>query len=156
MLDSDHIIYLGVVLALYIAYKTGRKRLFTRKHTNITFANVEWIKLQCIDELYSPEVLIEYSFFSDAGKKFTGKDYLRIDTFLEDSLLVLNEERGMPVLSTNEGKYTGEEVIEHYLLSHKRSILVEYYTKNPSENRIYHPGPTQAETSWKRPSFPWM
>ena len=155
MLTSDHIIYLVILCFIYLTHNLGRRWLFTKKHINITFAGIEQIKLQCIDALYSPEVLVEYSFSSNSGERHTGRDYIRIDSFLKDTLLILSEEKGMPVLSSNKGKYMGEELIEHYLLSYKKSILIEYYTKNPSENRIYRSGSVKENLFQSSPSFPW-
>ena len=155
MLASDHIVYFFIICSIYTVYRLGRRWLFTKRHINITFANIDMVKLQCIDDLYSPEVLVEYSFSSNAGKKYVGTDYLRIDSFLKDLLIIITQEKGLPALSSTEGKYVGEELIEHYLLSHKRSILIEYYTKNPSENRAYRSSLANEKLFYSTPSFPW-
>ncbi len=156
MSEFNQIVLVAIPFLAYILTVFGRKYLFVRKNIAEVSAFIENICLYQIDEIWSPEIQLEYSFYIK-GSKYKGKDFISMDKFFGKSHFLLTNQRNFPILSSHEGQYIGGEHIEHYLLQKKNEIIIEYHQNNPFENRIYK----QEEShnllfEHAKVNFPWV
>ena len=149
-----------IIVIPFLAYALsyfGRKFLFVKKNITQVYAMIDKIQVHQIDNIWLPEVQVTYSFYAE-GIQYTGKDFIRMDQFLGASYFLLTNQNGLPVVSSAEGQYIGEECIEHYLLEKNAEIYIEYYQKKPFENRIYKKQEESGDLLFtnKLLNFPWV
>lgn len=146
------LVILIVCLFSYLACRIA----FRHKHYVKTLAQIERIQFQRIDDLWSPEVQVDYSF-TLKNYEYLGSGYMCLDQLLGDTYFLLATRKGLPVLNSHEGQYISEEHIEHYLLSKKDAIMVKYNQDNPLENKIHYKGEVQNGRLFQNTKidFPW-
>ena len=156
MTDLNQILIVLIPVAAYFISLLGRKYLFLKKHVRKTLALIDKIRLHRMDDIWSPEIQIEYSFYLE-GNRYTGNDFIRMDRLLGESNFLLADQKGFPVLNSGEGQYVGEEHIEHHLLQKQKEIVIGYYERNPFESRIHKmEEPRSGHFSDIKTGFPWV
>jgi len=153
----NYFIYLVTVLIfIFAGYLFGRKYLVPVNSLRCTEAIIEAIHLQKVGEVWTPEVIIDYSFEYGADIYY-GKDFMRIDELTSDSQFLLIDKMGFPVLMTEENEYYGEEHIETWIMEKRKTVSVEYSTLLLPKSRIKKISESR-DTLFQNVSvkFPWM
>ena len=125
-----------VILSLCVGYFFAKKYLFLKEHHVHTSGKIEKISVVLIGEMWSPELLIDYSFHYD-GKEYQGSDYLSIDKFVGSKYVYLGDQNGFPVLVTHSEDFIGEEYIETFLLEHRLGVPIEFNIASLPYSRIF-------------------
>jgi len=133
----DGLLYISIIiLFLFMGYSFAKKFLFSKQQIVHTSGAIEKISIVQIGEMWSPELLIDYSFYYN-DEEYKGSDYLSIDRFVGTESIYLADRNGFPVLVTNEEDLVGEEYIETFLLEYRQGVPVEYNIALLPHSRIY-------------------
>jgi len=144
--------FIFIVIVITIIYK---KYFFQEKNAIQINAQINKIKIHQIDNIWSPELEIFYSFYYNENI-FENKNFLSIDYFLEDEQFLLINRNQVPILLLSDKELKGEEHIETYILSLSNIITIEFNLENPSQSRIYKKPIKKSLFQEIDITFPWL
>jgi len=153
----NYFIYLGTVLIfIFAGYLFARKYLVPVNSLRCAEGIIEAIHLQKVGEVWTPEVIIDYSF-EYGSDVYYGRDFMRIDELTSDSQFLLIDKMGFPVLMTEENEYYGEEHIETWIMEKRKTVSIEYSTLLLPKSRIKKISESR-DTLFQNVNvkFPWM